>query len=182
MEHKKLISYDFDKTLCLTPEPEEGKIIWKEKTGNDYQHRGWWSKIESLDTKIFDIKLNEDVYKQYLIDRNDTNNMVILATGRCDKIPQMRERVENVLNELNLSFDNIYLNYGGDTFNFKTKLFERLIKKHNIEDFIMYDDREEHIKKFIEWAKTQTINITIIDVINNKKYISNGNNTKQETN
>lgn len=46
----------------------------------------------------------------------------------------------------------------------------------------MYDDREEHIKKFIEWAKTQTINITIIDVINNKKYISNGNNTKQETN
>lgn len=57
-------------------------------------HKGWWSKIESLDTKIFDIKLNEHVYKQYLIDRNDTNNMVILATGRCDKIPQMKNELK----------------------------------------------------------------------------------------
>ena len=55
MRTKKLISFDFDDTLVKTPLPEEGKIVWKEKTGTDWPHRGWWSKPESLDMEIFDM-------------------------------------------------------------------------------------------------------------------------------
>lgn len=168
----KLISYDFDKTLFLTPEPNEGKIRWKEKTGLDYPHRGWWGRIESLDTEIFMIDVNKKVYNQYLIDKKDPNNMIILATGRLENVPKMRESVEKILYKYNITFHNIYLNHGINTFNFKIKLFERLIKKHNIEEFTMYDDREEHIAKFVDWAKNQIIPINIIDVINEKKYIN----------
>jgi len=42
MEIKKLISFDFDDTLVHTTLPAEGKVIWKEKTGEDWPHRGWW--------------------------------------------------------------------------------------------------------------------------------------------
>lgn len=31
MSYKRIVSFDFDDTLCHTPKPEEGKIIWKEK-------------------------------------------------------------------------------------------------------------------------------------------------------
>ena len=30
---KKIFIFDFDKTMCFTPEPEEGKVIFKNKTG-----------------------------------------------------------------------------------------------------------------------------------------------------
>ena len=63
---KKLISFDFDDTLFHTPLPEEGKKIWKQKTGKDWPHsRGWWSKPESLDTEIFDIPINLNIYEKY---------------------------------------------------------------------------------------------------------------------
>ncbi len=32
------------------------------------------------------------------------------------------------------------------------------------DEFIMYDDRELHIDKFIEWAKNQKCDVTICDV------------------
>lgn len=38
---KKLSFYDFDGCLVNSPEPEEGKRIYKEKTGDDYPHKGW---------------------------------------------------------------------------------------------------------------------------------------------
>ena len=51
---RKVSIYDFDGTLIKTPEPELGKKIWKEKTGEDYPHKGWWGKRESLDIDIFE--------------------------------------------------------------------------------------------------------------------------------
>lgn len=164
MEYKKLICFDFDKTLCNTSEPEEGKIIWKEKTGYDYPHVGWWSKPETLDLKIFDTPLNKPVYSEYLKAVSDSDNFVILATGR---IERLRKEVESVLNKYNLSFDGIFLKRGpGDTFYFKRTLFERLISELQPEEFIMYDDREEHLVDFKEWAKTMPCDVTIIDVVN----------------
>ena len=58
---KKLICFDFDDTLCHTLKPEEGKVIWKEKFGTDWPHRGWWSKPETLDLDIFDTKIKHYV-------------------------------------------------------------------------------------------------------------------------
>jgi len=145
--------------------PEEGKPIWKEKTGEDWPHRGWWSKPETLDLDIFDTKVNPYVYEEYLKAVSDPDNYVICATGRVEKL---RPEVEKLLSEKNLAFDAIYLNTGGDTFNFKCRLFEKLIRKLGVSEFTMYDDRELHLIEFKKWAKTINCKIKIVDVINKK--------------
>ncbi|MEN6291920.1 MAG: hypothetical protein ABFD07_07900, partial [Methanobacterium sp.] len=160
----KLYSFDFDATLFKTALEEEGRIIWKDKTGYDYPHVGWWSKPETLDLEIFDTPLNSHVYDEYLKAVSDSENFVFLATGRLERL---RKQVETILNKNNLSFDGVFLKTGpGDTFYFKTKLFERLIYDLDPEEFIMYDDRIEHLTEFAEWAKTVKCDVTIIDVVN----------------
>ena len=78
----------------------------------------------------------------------------------------MRENVEKILESHNLSFDGVYLNTGGDTYRFKTKLFETLIKEVGATEMIMYDDRQEHLVKFEQWANEQPFDVTIVDVVN----------------
>ncbi len=171
MSYKRLISFDFDDTLCHTPKPEEGKIIWKEKTGTDWPYGGWWGRSESINPEIFDIPVNPWVYKKYLEAVADPDNYVILATGRLQKVENMRKYVDMILNKHNISFDEIYLNWGGDTYNFKTKLFEQLIEKLGVNEFIMYDDRSEHLVRFEEWAEEHHVQVTVVDVVNKKETI-----------
>ena len=97
MLYKRLICFDFDDTLFHTPLPEEGKIVWKEKTGTEWPYRGWWGKSESIDDEIFDIPKNEWTYQRYLEAVADPDAYVIMATGRLDKVPGMREGVESIL-------------------------------------------------------------------------------------
>jgi FMN phosphatase YigB (HAD superfamily) len=163
MIHDRIVCFDFDGTLCHTHTKEDGQIIYKEKTGENWPHRGWWSKPESLDMNIFKIDLNEWVYRKYLETIVDPKNYVILATGR---IELLRKEVETILSHHNLKFDKISLNWGGDTFNFKCRLFEQTIKNIKPREFIMYDDRTEHIEKFKQWAVGQSSDITIINVLN----------------
>ncbi len=160
---KKLYSFDFDDTLCFTLKPEEGKPIWLEKTGEPYPHQGWWGKSDSLHTDIFDIKLNPWVYKEYLKATADSDNFVFMATGR---ITRLRNEVQKILNMHNLAFDAVHFNHTSDTFTFKCELFENYIKKIKPDEFIMYDDREEHLVKFVKWARTMDCKITIVDVVN----------------
>jgi hypothetical protein len=168
--YKRLVSYDFDGTLCFTPEPNEGKQIWFEKTGNVFPYPGWWSKKESLDMKVFYIPTNPFVVSKYKEDiRRSTetgDTYVFLATGRIEKL---KKEVSDILEHHNLFFDSVHLNTGGDTLSFKKKLFESLINKFNPEVFVMYDDRHEHIVEFIIWAKSQPCRIEIIDVTKSDK-------------
>jgi hypothetical protein len=77
----------------------------------------------------------------------------------------MLANVMSILNQHNLSFDEIHLNWGGDTYNFKTKLFEEKIEELGVKEFVMYDDRHEHLVKFEEWASEHHVDVTIVDVI-----------------
>jgi hypothetical protein len=167
---KRIVSYDFDGTMCFTPGHIEGEKIWKEKTSTDWPYTGWWSKKETLDLNIFDIPVNQFVYRKYLEDmvrkEEEKDTFVLLATGRLERL---RKEVEKVLNYHNLSFDMVALNTGGDTYHFKTKLFEKLIREYNPEVFVMYDDRHEHLVKFEEWAKKQPCRVEIIDVTKSDK-------------
>jgi hypothetical protein len=171
--YKKLIAYDFDGTLFHTPTQEVGREIWKKETGFDFPHNGWWGKSESIDPSVFDIPLDQWVYKKYLEDVSDPENYVILATGRLAKAQNMLKNIKTILNQNNISFDEIHLNWGGDTYNFKTKLFEEKIEELGVKEFILYDDRQEHLVKFEEWSKTIDCKIKIVDVVNrtiNKNY------------
>jgi hypothetical protein len=166
MKYKKLISFDFDKTLFFTPEPELGKDIFLEKTGTDWPHRGWWGKPETLDLKIFEIPKNDWVYSKFVEFSKSNENFIILATGRLKKVEGMRDNIDKILEENNIVFDQVYLNWGGDTLKFKIKLFEQKIESLGVEEFIMFDDRQEHLIEFEKWAEVQNIKITIIDVVN----------------
>jgi hypothetical protein len=166
MKYKKLISFDFDKTLFHTPEPELGKGIFLEKTGKVWSHKGWWGKPETLDLEIFEIPKNDWVYNHFLEYTEDDENYIILATGRLKKVEGMSDNVHKILEKNDIEFDEVHLNWGGDTLKFKIKLFEEKIKSLGVEEFIMFDDRSEHLSEFEKWADKQNIKITIIDVIN----------------
>ena len=169
MKYKKLISFDFDKTLFHTPEPEFGKDIFLEKTGKVWPHRGWWGKPETLDMNIFDIPLNQWVYSKYVEFSDIEENFMILATGRLMKVDGMFDNVNKILDKNSIEFNEVHLNWGGDTLKFKLKLFEQKIQSLGVEEFIMFDDRELHLIQFQEWAndfsKKNNIKITIVDVI-----------------
>lgn len=167
---KRLVCFDFDDTLCNTPDPSEGKKIFFEKTGKPWPYQGWWGRADSLDLSVFDIPLNKWVYSKYLDSISNPDNYTILATGRLKKSLGMIENIQKILNFHNLSFDEVHLNWGGDTFKFKTTLFEQLIDKLGVEEFVMYDDRLEHLEKFEEWANSQNTTITIVDVINKTEF------------
>ncbi len=184
---RTLYSFDFDGTLCHTPEPVNGKKIWEEKTGISWPYTGWWGKAESINTDIFYVPVNGWVYKRYLEASLDESGIKILATGRLNKVENMRKNVEEILRINNLTFDEIlvipskgrypengeggiYLNWGGDTFNFKIRLFESLIDKTKCDRFIMYDDRYEHLTRFKEWARdNKKCEIVVVDVINKRE-------------
>lgn len=177
---KKLVSFDFDGTLFHTPTKELGEVIFKNVTGLDWPYGGWWGRKESLDLRIFSIPINKYVYNSFLKHRNDPDTYVFLATGRLSsKKVDLSKNVMSVLAQYDLTtdnkngFDEIHLNPGMDTYIFKVRLFEDLIRKHKPDEFIMYDDRHEHLIKFADWAKTQRCKITIIDVINKKEKTHN---------
>ena len=169
MKYKRLISFDFDKTLFHTPEPELGKDIFLEKTGNNWPHRGWWGKPETLDMNIFDIPLNQWVYSKYVEFSDIEENFMILATGRLMKVDGMFDNVNKILDKNSIEFNEVHLNWGEDTLKFKLKLFEQKIQHLGVEEFIMLDDRQEHLVEFEDWAndfsKKNNIKITIVDVI-----------------
>jgi len=169
MSYKRLISFDFDDTLCHTPKPEEGEKIWLEKTGTVWPYNGWWGHSESINPEIFYVPLNKWVYDKYLEAVADPENYVILATGRLKKKEGMLDNVMKILNQHNLSFDEIHLNWGGDTYNFKTKLFEEKIEELSVKEFVLYDDRHEHLVRFEEWAEEHHIDVKVVDVVNKKE-------------
>lgn len=165
---ENLVAFDFDSTLIHTPTPESGKEHWEKETGSSWAGRGWWGNPESLNLNIFYPPVNQWVYKFYKQYSEDTNSHCFLATGRVEKL---RGAVIKVLKLHDIDID-LYCNPGMDTYLFKARLFTNLIDRYKPKKFIMFDDRHEHLVKFVnEWAPKQKVPIEIIDVINKKKLI-----------
>lgn len=155
--------FDFDQTLMSSPTPENGKIIYKEKTGKDWPHIGWWSKPESLDDTIFDINLIPETKSYYELNNADKNTLMVMMTGR---IPKLSQYVENLLNKNGLKFDMYLYNDGTNTLNFKINSLNKLVSSYpSVKKINMYDDREEHITPFKSWGEAQNgliLNVTHI--------------------
>ena len=108
----RLLIIDFDGTLFSTPMPEKGKAIWKSVKGIDYKHIGWWSKPESLDLNVFDIKPFPKVLSILNKDISTPNTYVIVLTSRMEKL---RQEVQNVLDANNINVDKLDLKYNEKT-------------------------------------------------------------------
>ncbi len=147
----KISVFDFDKTLVKTPELEEIKIIFKEKTGKDWPYVGCWSKPESLDMNIFDIPIIKDTVIDYARELTNENTLMVLLTGR---LRRLENEVKKVLTSHNLVFDEYHFNRGGSTLEGKLNALTKLIENHpNVTEVEMWDDRLEHIPYFEQWGK-----------------------------
>ena len=148
----KLSVFDFDGTLVDTGMPDTHKIIYKEKTGQDWPYKGWWGRPESLDMDVFDFKAIPEVKSAYTIERQRPNTMVISLTGRR---PKLSKEVEAILNANGYVFDKYLYNYGNDTLSNKIEQLNNLLSETpNIVDVELFDDRAEHISTFQSWGQS----------------------------
>jgi hypothetical protein len=150
---KKLTIWDFDGTLVDTALPEEGKKIYKEKTGKDWPHAGWWGQPMSLDMNIFDMPTINSVIGDYKKEIQDPNTMVVMVTGRMVKLSDL---VKDILNKYGLKFHEYHFNRGGSTEIAKKKTFDQILSQNpTIKEVKLWDDREEHIPIFQAWGDEQ---------------------------
>ena len=147
---KKLSVFDFDGTLVNTPLPEEGKKEYKEKTGEDWPHVGWWGQPLSLDSEIFEMNIIPSVIRAYLKEINDSNTMVVMVTGRVNKLSGL---VKKILDDNGLKFHEYHFNNGGSTESAKKKTFDKILSENpSITEMELWDDRLEHIPVFQAWG------------------------------
>ena len=167
-EIKKVSIFDFDGTLIDTELPDTGKAIWKEKTGEDYPHKGWWSKKETLDVDVFENKPFDDIVANFEVEKANPNTHVVLCTGR---IIKLTTPVHKILDKYGFEFDDIILNgdrrFGGkgmdnNTLAYKVRVLGHMVKEFpNIEELEFWDDRASQHPTFIQWGKLQNIKVTI---------------------
>lgn len=143
---RKLVIMDFDGTLIDTQTPEEGKGIWKEKTGNDWPHKGWWGRKESLDMDVFEHPPIPRVKAEYDKDSGKEENLMVMLTGRRRKLSA---EVEKIIHANDMCFHKYLYNYGSDTLSNKIEQVGKLLDEfEGIEFVAMFEDRDEHIPHF----------------------------------
>lgn len=132
--------FDFDGTLMNSPLPEEGKIKYKELTGNDWPHRGWWGQIDSL--KPFDVKpieVTKTLYNRYTSLPNSVN---VLMTNRLAKFePVVKEKLSGLY-----IFD--YYDFKNDNREKPDRIKDILKNNPSIEIINIFDDMDDQIERF----------------------------------
>lgn len=132
---KRLAVYDFDGTLMDTPMPNPGKEIWKKKTGEEYPHQGWWSRKESLDTDVFDIKPLPNILNKFNGDMASPITHTIVLTSRMEKL---RSEVQNILDLNGIHPDELILKKGRDD---KGDIILKYLQNNpDLKDIVVYDD------------------------------------------
>lgn len=137
----RLSFWDFDGTLMDSPVPEEGRAKWKEVTGSDFPHpTGWWSKPESLDDEVFDIKPFPAVLSQLNDDNARTDTKTILLTNRDIKLaPQ----VKHLLNKYNIHFDGFSMKDGSGE---KDERMDKYIENYpDVKEISFFEDMEDQL-------------------------------------
>jgi hypothetical protein len=146
--------FDFDGTLMDSPMPGPGKEMYKELTGNEWPHKGWWGQIDSL--KPFDVQPIEQTkgfYNEYSV---IPNSITILMTNR---IPKFESIVKEKLSGLYV-FD--YYNFKNDSREKPDRIKEIIKNNPSIDTINIFDDMDEQIirfKKFKDENPNLEINI-----------------------
>lgn len=142
----RIAFYDFDGTIIDSPMPELGKLLWAKAKGVVYPHNGWWSRPESLDLEIFDIKKIKETDLRLQRDINDKNCWVVLLTNRISKL---YPDVLKVLRHVNVNVDEFQMM---DKINYT----KSIRVKNVIQDFPqvsqidIYDDDNKNLSDFLE--------------------------------
>lgn len=142
----KIRIWDFDGCLMNTPMPDTGRIIWKEKTGKEYPHVGWWGRLESMNDDVFDIQPRWDVLDIF---NSDTNTINFILTSR---LPRFTDLIWNLVDKHNLDITDVFTKTNAEK---GERIFEILstIDTTNINIVEFYDDRDKEIISANEWKE-----------------------------
>ena len=146
---KRLIIFDLDGTIINTFGPEEGKPMWEKYYNEIFPYKGWWSRKESLDTDVFDIKPFPNVLAQLEKEKATPDTSVIILTSRMEKL---RPEVENILKLNNIVVDDVILKHGNEG---KGDIILK-IENYNqdLKEIVVYDDfMDKNPEKIAEYTK-----------------------------
>ena len=140
----RLSVYDFDGTLINSPMPETGKREWElVKKIKNFPFSGWWSKPESLDLNIFDIKPFPSVLAQLKKEQATSNTYVVILTSRMEKL---RLQVEAVLIKNNIHVDKLDMQRDQRTKG--QKILDYTKKFPDLREINVYDDKNTDIMSY----------------------------------
>jgi hypothetical protein len=132
--------FDFDGTLMDSPLPETGKEKYKELTGKDWPHKGWWGQIDSLEPfEVKPIEGTKDLYNQYSVIPNSIN---VLMTNRLAKFePVVKDKLRGLY-----VFD--YYDFKNDNREKPERIKEILKNNPSVDTINIFDDMDEQIERF----------------------------------
>jgi hypothetical protein len=168
MQHiKRIVIFDWDGTLCISPEnTDENRRIWESVTNRKwpYSGRGWWSKPETLDYEVFDIRLNDDVKRVAIESIADKETYTVILTGR---MSLFSSKIKEIMRMNGIDdMDAYYFNDLHDTLQFKLKMLQSLKNEFpDVKIMEMWEDRVEHIPYFIEWGKGEYGDFFIMNIV-----------------
>lgn len=159
---KTLAVFDFDDTLFHSP-----------KQPNGYKGN-WMINIDSLTPPALEKVPNDNKWNMDLVNKalkmcSDPYTYCILLTGRIGNI--FEDRIKQLLSQKNLSFDLFELNeFGGDAVKFKVQTINKLTNKiPNLKQILMWEDKEDKLKKFKEQLISDKYDFKIYLVDGTKK-------------
>jgi hypothetical protein len=140
--------FDFDGTLMDSPLPETGKEKYKEITGKDWPHKGWWGQIDSLEPfEVKPIEDTKDLYNQYSVIPNSIN---VLMTNRLAKFePVVKDKLRGLY-----VFD--YYDFKNDNREKPERIKEILKNNPSVDTINIFDDMDEQIERFNRFKEENT--------------------------
>lgn len=152
-----LYVFDFDGTLFRSPHPPDW---WEDKDG-------WWFQIESVIPPCLP-KVPSDWWIEPTVKAarealNKENNYVVLLTGRPADV--FTDRVQELLNQKGLVFDEVHLSDRVDTKEFKIEQIQRILREHpTIETVDLWEDWTEMIPFYRDAVEEVGVKFTAHEV------------------
>jgi hypothetical protein len=151
---KKLVVFDFDKTLFRSPDKPEGF------KGN------WWASKESLAEPHVPKDPDRSYwFKDTIAAAEDAfespKTYSVMMTGRMGK--NFEDRINELLDQNGIQFHEIHMNdSGGDTEDFKLGIMKKILKRYpSIISVEIWDDKAEHLSFFKKELESEGVKVHI---------------------
>lgn len=118
-------------------------MLGQRKKGKPFPYLGWWSKPESLDLDVFNIKPFPSVLAQLKEEQSKPNTYVVILTSRMEKL---RPQVQAVLDINNINVDKLDMKHSERTKG--QKILDYIDKLPDLQEINVYEDRDTDIESY----------------------------------
>lgn len=170
--------FDFDNTLFRSPEPNPKlwgrKLLGKLKSTLEEHGGGWYQNTATLTEKYIDLNnFIEETVSEVEKSIADINAVTALLTGRNIAYNDI---IKNIIARKGLVFDYFGLKFTGKTLDFKYGFIKNTIqdiesKGKKVKFINIWEDREDHVKKFKEFLNTLGIPNEVHEVTNGRYHM-----------